>query len=83
MRELGITFPVFLDEPDYELSNGLDIVSVPAVYLVDDNGTVTRVSQGFNRNELTQMADDLAASVGGVSPVLWSDEESVPELKPG
>lgn len=83
VRELGITFPVFLDEPDYQLSNGLDLLSVPAMYLVEDNGTVRRASLGFNRNELTQMADDLAASAGGLSPVLWSAEESVPELRPG
>ena len=81
--DLDLTIPIVIDAPDLALSRWFDLVAVPTMYLFDESGAVRRGSMGFNRKDLTVMADELAASVSAAKPSLWKPEEKIPDLRPG
>jgi peroxiredoxin len=82
-RELALTMPILVDGKDWPVSRLYDLVAVPTLYLIDGAGMVRRSGAGFNRQELQEMADALAASVGVAAPVLYHQGESIPDFKPG
>lgn len=81
--DLDLSLPILIDAPDLKLSRWFDLVSVPTLYLIDEQGAVVRGGMGFNKRELTDMADALASSVGAPRPTLWSPSQEIPESRPG
>jgi peroxiredoxin len=77
-REFGVTFPVLLDteESGYPVSNAFGISSVPSMFLVEKDGTVSRVFEGWRKREIEWLGGQ-----AGVNPFRPSDY--VPEWKAG
>ena len=81
--ELGLTFPILIDGPDYPVSRLYGLVAVPSLFLVDAGGRILVSGAGFARAELQAMADDLARSVEAPAFALYEASESFPAFKPG
>ena len=77
-REFGVTFPVLLDteESAFPVSDAFGISSVPTMFLVEIDGTVSRVMEGWRKTEIEWLGDQ-----AGVRPLRPSDH--VPEWKAG
>jgi peroxiredoxin len=76
--EFGITFPVLLDEEsqEYPVSNAYGISSVPTLFLVEQNGVVSRVIEGWNRKEIEWLG-----AKTGTAPL--REDDDVPAWKAG
>jgi peroxiredoxin len=76
-REFGVTFPTLLDpEDDFPASNTYGISSVPTMFLVEGDGTISRVMEGWNKREMEWL--------GGKAGVrLFRPGDYVPEWKAG
>jgi peroxiredoxin len=73
----GITFPTVLDESRrYPASNAFGISSVPSVFLVEVDGTISMAFHGFSKPELERLGER-----AGVQP--FTPQDHVPEWKPG
>jgi peroxiredoxin len=72
VREFGIRFPVLLDTEDagYPASNAYGISSVPSLFLVEANGRIARVTEGWSKREMLLL--------GAIS-----EADHVPEWKAG
>jgi len=77
-REFGITFPMLLDSEDDEFpaSNAYGISSVPTIFVVERDGTISSVSEGWDRRDIAALGER-----AGTNPLRPSD--SVPECKAG
>jgi peroxiredoxin len=78
MREFGVTFPMLLDreEDGFPASNAYGISSVPTSFLVERDGAVARVIEGWQKAEIERLG-----SLAGVAVLRASD--SVPAWKAG
>jgi peroxiredoxin len=77
-EEFGVTFPTLLDseENGFAVSNAFGISSVPTMFLIERDGTVSRVIEGWRKKEM----EWLGARTGGS---LFRHEDNVPEWKAG
>lgn len=77
-QRLGVNFPTLLDlgSQDYPASNAYGIASVPALFLVESDGTVARSFNGFSKRDLEEIG-----ARAGVAP--FGPEDHVPEWKAG
>jgi len=76
-REFGVTFPTLLDpEDDFPASHAYGISSVPTMFLVERDGTISRVLEGWSKREIEWLGGK-----AGVRPFRQGD--NVPEWKPG
>jgi peroxiredoxin len=74
----GVNFSTLLDteETDFPASNAYGISSVPSMFLVEPDGTVSRVIEGWSKMDM----EALGTAVG---MVLFRPEDSVPVWKAG
>jgi peroxiredoxin len=77
-REFGISFPTLLDteQSGFPVSNDYKISSVPTMFLVESNGTIGRVIEGWVRKEIEWLGSQ--AGIAVIRP-----GERVPDHKPG
>jgi peroxiredoxin len=77
-QEFGVTFPTLLDSEDdgFPASNDYGISSVPTMFLVERDGTVTRTMEGWRKKEIESLAGPALAT-------LFRPGEYVPEWKAG
>jgi peroxiredoxin len=73
-----ITFPILLDvsSTKYEVSNAYRIRTVPSLFLIEPDGSLTKTSTGFSRNDLEEIGSRF-----GFHP--FRIEEQIPEYRPG
>ena len=73
-----VSFPTLLDSEDegYPASNDYGISSVPTMFLVEPDGVISRVIEGWNRIDM----DKLGAEAG---MVLFQPGDNVPAWKAG
>jgi len=76
LREQGVTFPTLLDDSAYSVSNAFGITTVPVMFLVEPDGSISWVSEGFSRQELEELGRR-----AGAPP--FRPGEYVPEWKAG
>jgi peroxiredoxin len=81
--EFGLTFPIAIDAKDYPASNAYGLTMVPTVFLIDRDGTVKVSSMGFVKQDLEEIAAELASRRNAVSEALFRADEAVPAQKPG
>jgi peroxiredoxin len=76
--EFGVRFPTLLDseEDGFPVSNAFGISSVPTMFLIEPDGTVSRVMEGWNKKEIEWLGDR-----SGVHP--FRPGENVPAWKAG
>jgi peroxiredoxin len=77
-REFGVTFPTLLDseDDDFPASNAYGISSVPTMFLVEPDGIIANVIEGWRKREMEALASRTGA-------VLLRACEYVPEWKAG
>jgi hypothetical protein len=73
---MEISFPLERD-PGYRRSIELDVVTVPTLLLLDDQGSVERSEPGFDKAVLNELA-----AIFGL-PAVASDHDGAPASKPG
>lgn len=78
MHRFGMTFPVLLDElrAEYPASNGFGISTVPSVFVVEQNGTVSAAFSGFSKRDLESLGQRAGIPV-------FKPGENVPDFKAG
>ncbi len=76
--EFGITFPTLLDQEvdNFPASNGFGISSVPTIFLIERDGTVSRSIEGWQKKEIEWLGGQAGVSVIRAT-------ESVPVWKAG
>jgi peroxiredoxin len=77
-QKFGITFPTLLDEAGqrYPASNAYGLTSVPALFLVEMDGSVSKAIVGFSKRDMEALGERI-----GAPP--FRPEEKVPEWKAG
>jgi len=77
-QEYGLRFPMLLDSEDdrFPASNAYGISHVPTTFLVEPDGMVGRVIEGWIKQDILWLG-----ARAGVNPV--GDEDHVPEWKAG
>jgi peroxiredoxin len=55
-RQNGITFDMLIDEYPYDVSNAYGIVSVPTMFIIEQDGKITMSDNGFSKASLNQIA---------------------------
>ena len=77
-RHFGITMPTLLDteKSGFPVSNAFGISSVPTLFLVEADGRIAHVSEGWRKTEI-----ELLGARAGVNP--FREGDSVPEAKSG
>lgn len=81
-KEYDLTFPQLIDAPDYGVSIDYDIAVVPTIYLVDPQGKVSFVEEGFVKASMEELNRRLADIAGEELNPLFEDV-SVPAFKAG
>jgi len=76
VRQTEIRFPVERD-PDFQLSKRFNVVTVPTLYVVDDQDRILRQEAGFDKNAL----NEVAALFG--HPSIADPYDGAPAFKPG
>jgi hypothetical protein len=76
--QLGLTLPVVLDPEPHALSRALELEVVPSLFLLEPDGTIAAVSEGFRRADLEAFASRL-----GVAGELFAADAKVPAFRPG
>jgi peroxiredoxin len=77
-RELGLTLPTLLDSgrSGYPVSNAFGISSVPSAFLIERDGGISRVLEGWSKRDME--------SLGGLAGAqVFRPGDNVPEWKPG
>jgi peroxiredoxin len=81
--QYGVSFPVLMDEKGYPVSNAYGLSTVPAIFLIEKDGSVRISSMGFNKAELESVAATLAEWKGIAKTPLFRPDEKIPAQKPG
>jgi peroxiredoxin len=55
-ERFGVTFDLLIDEHPYRVSAAYEIEFVPAMFLIEPNGTIALSECGFSKDGLNQMA---------------------------
>jgi thiol-disulfide isomerase/thioredoxin len=76
VRQMDVRFPVDLD-PGYLISKRLSVVTVPTLYVFDEQDRVVRTEPGFDKGVLNEVAAML-----GHAPVA-TPYDGAPASKPG
>jgi peroxiredoxin len=82
-KELGITFPVLLDEDGYPVSNQYGLTNVPTVFLIAPEGKVLVSSVGFSKADLEKISSELGLYLGRPPAEVFRPDEVIPDYKPG
>src|SRR5580658_1217065 len=72
----GLSMPTLIDTPrTFPASNAYQITSVPSVFVVEVDGTISSATEGFNKAALVNLGERF-----GVVP--FHESDSVPALRP-
>ena len=77
-EKLGLELPIRLEADPYLLAQAVSLVTVPTLFLVDREGQIRAISEGFVRADL----EAFAARLGVASP-LFVPEDKAPAMTPG
>lgn len=82
-RRTNITFPMLVDENDYEVSRAFDIMATPTIYLIDPSGTVVWQGMGFQKPAMDVLSEKVAELLDTSPLDLTSNTDDVPGWVPG
>jgi peroxiredoxin len=80
-KRFGITFPLGIDAPGYSISKAYGISTVPSMFVVDGDGSIRYVAEGWLRSDFEELAR--VAAGGATPPALFKPAESVLDFKAG
>jgi len=69
----GITFDILIDEYPYEVSSAYGIVSVPSLFVVEQDGKISLSDSGFNKSSLNRIAGS----------EVFTPNDGLPATRPG
>ena len=74
----GVTFPILLDSASarYPVSNAYRIKTVPSLFLIEPNGSISKAGKGFSRQDL----EEIGRRFGFVP---FQPGEQIPAFRPG
>jgi len=77
-RRFRITFPTLLDreENGFAASNAFGLSSVPTLFLIERDGTISQVIEGWSKQDIERLAGIAGASI-------FRPEDNVPQWKAG
>ena len=80
----GLKFPIAWQAPPYPASTAYEVVTVPALVVVDGTGAIAERVEGFIKSEYEALGEAIeqALALGSAPPVLERPEE-LPQLRPG
>ena len=83
--EYGVTFAMPMDESgkNYPASNAYGLTNVPTVFLIEPDGAVGGVCNGFDKKGLEQIAASLAERQHVAPAAVFRPDERIPDHKPG
>lgn len=81
-NEYNISIPTLMDMEPYPVSRQYGLESVPSLFLLDPDNRIRYAGEGFNKQELLNLADILAEKSGRTQIDLFG-HANVPEYKPG
>jgi len=83
--QYGITFPAPLDDSakNYPASNAYGLTNVPTIFLIEPDGSIKVVGNGFDKKSLEDIAAFLADRQNSVPAPLFRPDEKIPDHKPG
>ncbi len=82
-REYKLTFPLLLDQNNYQISYAYGITVVPTLFLIDKNQEILFSSEGFAKDDLEKLSGDIAEKVGNTVIDVFAGETNVPAFKAG
>lgn len=82
-KQYGVTFPLLIDDYPYKVSRQYGLKYVPTLFLLDPDGRVKLVSEGFAKTDLVEVQKSLAKHFSSAPPALFQASDGVPEFKPG
>ena len=77
-----VRLPIVLDD-GLDASRAFDPPSVPALFLVGEDGRVERAHVGFHKDDLNETAERLLASLGLPAQLIADPHDGTPLSKPG
>lgn len=77
-RELGLELPLRLEATPFAVAKDVGATTVPTLFLVDAQGKILKVSEGFRREDLEGFAQAL-----GVKGALFDPDDRSPAFRPG
>jgi len=77
-RRFGVNLPTLLDseKAGFPVSNTFGISMVPTMFLVETDGSISRVSEGWRKSDIEKLG-----ALAGINP--FQGGGSVPEWKAG
>jgi peroxiredoxin len=81
--QFGLSFPLAVDEKGYPASNAYSLTMVPTIFLIDTDGTVKVSSMGFAKQDLENIAAELAGRQQLAPAEFFRADERIPAQKPG
>ncbi|HEY0702853.1 MAG TPA: TlpA disulfide reductase family protein [Candidatus Acidoferrales bacterium] len=82
-KAFDVEFPILLEAPGYALSNQYGITTVPTVFVINPDGKLESVTEGFAKADLEGIAAVAAKAKGVPATPLFKPSEHVPAVKPG
>jgi peroxiredoxin len=82
-RRKDLRMTVLIDDEPYPVSNAYGITNVPTLFLIDSKGAIRKTSVGFARDEITEIAAELARAAKVKPPALFAGRSDIPAFKPG
>ncbi|MDP9266741.1 MAG: TlpA family protein disulfide reductase [Acidobacteriota bacterium] len=87
MKELGITFPMVLEETSkYAVSNAYGLTNVPTIFVIAPDGgfgTIETSSVGWYKQDIEALNQKMAQAAGKPPQPVFKPGEDVPEFKAG
>ncbi len=82
-KDYKISFPLLLDQNNYQVSYAYGITVVPTLFLIDKNQEILFTSEGFAKEDLEKLSGDIAERVGNTVIDVFAGESNVPAFKAG
>ena len=82
-REYKISFPLLLDQNNYQISYAYGITVVPTILLIDKNQEILFTCEGFAKEDLDKISQEIAQRIGSSPVNIFARESYVPAFKAG
>lgn len=71
------------DAPPYAVSDAYDIVSVPTLFLVGEDGRIVESVGAWDRTGFNRVAEVMGELTGSDAPIISTPDDGLPDFKPG
>ena len=79
----GISYPVLIDAPDYDVSRVYDPAATPTLFLNDATGRTIYSTYGFAKDDLNELSRRLAELLDKEPVIIAQADDGKPAFKPG